>query len=75
MTTEYYELRKVILPDPQPDEFRIATAAVWSCALCCEMIDGMGGPGNGEICVKCGEDIKHGHIRYDRAAHAALESK
>jgi len=38
----------------------IATAAVWSCVLCKQPIDGMGGPGDGELCERCGDDIKAG---------------
>jgi len=49
----------------------LVTAAVWSCQLCGETIDGMGGPGSGEICVKCGDDILAGRVKYDRAARAA----
>jgi hypothetical protein len=41
----------------------IVTAAVWPCGLCDQMIDGMGGPGDGEICEKCGEDLKAGRLR------------
>lgn len=55
--TEFYRLQKVAIPEPAPGEFRIATACVWSCALCGGMIDGMGGPGDGQICVPCGDQI------------------
>lgn len=53
-----------------PQRGRICTAAVWSCALCGEIIDGLGGPGDGEICVKCGEDIHAGRLRYERGEPA-----
>lgn len=52
---EYYELVK---RTHEPGE--IETAAMWSCALCGEAIAGMGGPGNGEICVSCGDALKVG---------------
>jgi hypothetical protein len=61
--TEFYELvRRKILP-PSPGEFRISTAAVWSCALCGLIIDGMGGPGDGELCIRCGDLIKSGSVK------------
>lgn len=61
--TEYYELVKRQIEPLEPGEFRITTAAVWICALCRVVIDGMGGPGNGELCVRCGDDIKSGNFR------------
>jgi hypothetical protein len=52
MPIEYYELvrRKVHFG-------QIATAAIWGCALCGSAISGMGGPGNGEVCIPCGDKI------------------
>ena len=63
---EYFELVKRQIEPPKPGEFRIATAAVWSCALCRSTIDGMGGPGDGDLCVRCGDDIRHGNFKVNR---------
>ena|ERR1700677_2247564 len=41
----------------------IQTASIWSCALCGNAISGMGGPGNGELCVPCGEALVAGSLR------------
>lgn len=41
----------------------IANACVWTCALCDEVISGMGGPGRGEICTSCGDKIKTGTVK------------
>lgn len=61
--TVYYELvKRTNTYDPRA----FVTAAVWSCALCGETIDGMGGPGSGEICVKCAEEILSGKLKYER---------
>ena len=65
-TIEFYELVKRQIEEPKAGEFRIATAAVWTCAMCREIIDGMGGPGNGELCLDCGEDIIAGHFKVGR---------
>lgn len=62
-TTEYYELVKRHIDPPKPGEFRIATACVWSCILCGSMIDGMGGPGDGDLCLRCGDLIKGGKVK------------
>ena len=62
-STTYYRLSKETLHH-EPE--RICTAAVWSCSLCGSVIDGMGGPGNGEICVLCGDDIISGRLKYYR---------
>ena len=62
--TEYYELVKHTY---EPDgKFNFRTAAVRSCSLCGTMIDGMGGPGWGSICIPCGDDIKAGKVIYER---------
>ncbi len=71
--TVFYKLVKQVIPAAKEGEFRICTAAIWSCQLCGEMIDGMDGPGSGEICVKCGDDMLAGRMRFDRAAAAALK--
>lgn len=68
MTTTYYKLVRRTLPETPPGKLRLVTAAVWSCALCKATIDGMDGPGDGEICIACGDDIKAGRLGYDRAA-------
>jgi hypothetical protein len=60
---KYFELREVIIEDPKPGEFRLETAAVLSCSLCGTMIDGMGGPGDGAICLRCGAVVKNGQAR------------
>lgn len=60
---EYYELVRHRIEPPQPGEFRIATACVWSCALCASVIGGMGGPGDGDLCIRCGDLIKSGKVK------------
>ena len=62
----YYELVKRTISDTKNDKFRITTAAIWECPLCGEVIDGMGGPGNGELCQRCGEEILNGQLKYQR---------
>jgi hypothetical protein len=34
--------------------------------MCRQAIDGMGGPGNGELCEQCGDDILSRKLKYDR---------
>ena len=63
MPLRYYELSLVEIPDPKPGEFRMATAAIRDCGLCGGIIDGMGGPGNGSICLRCAEVVKRGEAR------------
>lgn len=60
---EYYELVRKTIPNPEPGEFLLVTAAIWACALCNETIDGMGGPGDGEICIPCGNLLRAGRCR------------
>lgn len=63
MTREirYYELvERSYTPNPNA----LVTAAVWSCELCGGVIDGMGGPGNGELCIPCGGDILSGKFHH-----------
>lgn len=60
---EWYELRLVAAAEPKPGELLIASAAVRACGLCGEMIDGMGGPGHGSICVPCGQALLRGNLR------------
>lgn len=57
---EYYELvKRHLVSEPM----QICTAAVWSCVLCGSTIDGMGGPGGGELCVECGDNILEGKYK------------
>ena len=60
---EYYELRKVTIQPIKPGEFRMATAAVMSCGFCGGCISGNGGPGRGNICVRCAEVVQKGNAR------------
>jgi len=59
---EYYEL-KPVYPAPKDGGTIFATAAVLSCSLCGSMIDGMGGPGHGAVCLKCAPEMVHGRLR------------
>jgi len=54
----FYELKRV---ETSTDGF--ATAAIHDCALCGDVIDGMGGPGRGSICVSCAEKIYRGEAK------------
>lgn len=63
MSLKFFELQPVEIADPEPGEFRIATAAIRDCGLCGEIIDGMGGPGNGSVCVRCAEVVIRGEAR------------
>lgn len=69
---EYYELVKRKIEEEPENGFSIVTAAVWSCSLCADMIDGMGGPGNGEICVKCGDLILSGQVALHERGFSTL---
>lgn len=60
---EYYELVRRKIDPPKGGEFRIVTAAVWSCALCGSTIDGMGGPGDGDLCIRCGDLLRGGRLK------------
>lgn len=59
--TAYYELKPVEERASQPGAF--LTAAVRSCGLCGETIEGMGGPGPGSVCVRCAEVVMRGEAR------------
>jgi hypothetical protein len=63
MPLEYYELQRITIPDPEPGEFRIASAALLTCGLCGTTIDGSGGPGDGPICIPCGNVVRRGQAR------------
>ena len=54
MKVTFYKLEKVTV------NLTIATAAIWNCSLCGNCIEGMGGPGNGTICVACGDALMAG---------------
>lgn len=58
---DYFELTKRSTPTPGSGAFM--TAAVIICDLCSELIDGMGGPGNGCICERCAVQLKAGLLR------------
>lgn len=58
---DYYELRKVT--PSQPGELVIRTAAVLCCDLCGGVIDSMGGPGHGAVCVRCADVVMSGRAR------------
>lgn len=61
---EFYELGDLVsVEPPKPGEFRLVTAAVMDCGLCGGVIDGMGGPGDGAVCKRCGDALKHGRLR------------
>ena len=59
----YYELRPVTITEPEPGEFRMATAAVMMCSLCGGTIDGMGGPGSCPVCEFCAVRLRRGELR------------
>lgn len=63
MPLEYYELKRVTIPDPRPGEMVFATAALITCGLCGTCIGGMGGPGDGPVCIPCGDLVRHGQAR------------
>lgn len=57
---EYYTLTPVYKHDP--NEFRIATAAVGLCCTCGAIATGMGGS-PGDVCLRCAEVLLHGGAR------------
>ena len=63
MPIEYYELTRVTIPDLKPGEIRLTTAALITCSLCGGCIDSNGGPGDGPICIPCGDIVKSGLAR------------
>lgn len=65
MGLRYYKLVEVELDEKRPT---FATAALWNCIMCNNMIDGMGGPGDGELCCQCAGDILAGLIKIVRPA-------
>ncbi len=68
---EFYELTRITVTKPKPGEFRLVTAAFMFCATCGRPIASMGGPGDGYICIPCGDVIKaeqaRGCIKWDEA--------
>ena len=63
MPVEYYTLKRVVIPDPKPGEFRLQSAALFCCQLCNSTISGMGGPAGPDICVQCGDHLERGQLR------------
>lgn len=61
--TQYFELKTIRIHEPEEGELRIATAAILSCSLCGQTIDGMGGPGDGAICYRCGTELRKGTLK------------
>lgn len=59
---KYFELTPVTIKD-DPSGFRFASAAILGCGLCGEVIDGMGGPGNGSVCERCANELRHGRLK------------
>jgi len=59
----YYELKQTTMPYERPGEFVIMTAAVMDCGLCGRTISGMGGPGDGAVCMPCGNELRRGALR------------
>jgi len=57
----HYRL-SLAIPDKR-ELISIQTAAMWDCSLCDQAIAGMGGPGHGELCLPCGNDLKAGRLR------------
>lgn len=56
---EYYRIEKItVLKNPN----RLVSAAFHHCALCGGVISSMGGPGDGSICLSCGELLKLGKL-------------
>jgi hypothetical protein len=55
----YYKIEKVTIIQT------IASAALWHCSLCGSCISGMGGPGNGTLCVRCGDSLQAGVIDFE----------
>lgn len=66
MGLEYYRLIKVVEEEPPEGMIVFATAAVWHCSLCHEVISGMGGPGYGTLCRQCGDELIAGELEYKR---------
>jgi hypothetical protein len=63
MPVEYYELKRVTIPDQKPGAMTLRTAALITCGLCGACIDGCGGPGSGQVCVPCGDVVRRGEAR------------
>lgn len=59
----FYRLERVTIPSPAPDEFQLESAAIMSCDLCGCTISGSGGPGDGVICIPCGDVVKSGQAK------------
>jgi hypothetical protein len=63
MPVEYYELKRVTIEDSNLEKMNLRSAALIVCGLCGECINGMGGPGNGSICMPCGDLVRRGAAR------------
>lgn len=61
----YYEIeRREIDETPPPrGKMRLLSAAIIDCRLCGVVIAGMGGPGDGAVCERCGDALKRGELR------------
>lgn len=55
--------RKIEAAFAEPGAFRLVTAALIICGLCGRTIDGMGGPGDGPVCIPCGDVVRSGQAR------------
>ena len=62
-TIEFYELRKVVIEPPKPGVDQVASQAAIICGLCGETIEFMHGPGDGPICLSCGDLLRRGRLR------------
>ncbi|PDT15871.1 hypothetical protein CO670_15350 [Rhizobium sp. J15] len=56
---DFYELSPAYRVEPGG----FASAAIISCSLCGDTIDGMGGPGRGAVCLKCAAEMIAGRLR------------
>lgn len=60
---EYYRLERITIAPPKEGDFVFASAALLTCALCGICIDSMGGPGDGAVCIPCGDLMRRGEAR------------
>lgn len=58
---DFYSLKEEFNAHPSVPMF--ASAAIISCGLCNTVIAGMGGPGNGCVCARCGDELRKGRLR------------
>lgn len=57
-TPEFYRMEKTKL-----EPGFLVTAALLSCGLCGVTISGNGGPGGGQVCIRCGDELARGGLR------------